>query len=53
MIAVSLLTAPPPGYKVEGNVFALSAGQSLGGADYRIWATALFVCTLILWVSFR
>lgn len=48
-----LLTAPPPEYKTEGNVFALAAGQCLGGTDYRIWAGVLFVCTLVLWWSFR
>src|ERR1039458_2464231 len=53
MIVVSLLTAPPPEYKTEGNVFASAAGQSLGGTDYRIWAGVLFVCTLILWWTFR
>jgi hypothetical protein len=53
MIVVSLLTAPPPAYKTEGNVFASAAGQSLGGTDYRIWAGVLFVCTLILWWTFR
>ena len=53
MIVVSLLTAPPPEYKTEGNVFASAAGQSPGGTDYRIWAGVLFVCTLILWWTFR
>lgn len=53
MVTVSLLTAPPPEYKIEGNVFASAAEQSAGGADYRIWAGVLFVCTLILWWVFR
>ena len=53
MIVVSLVTAPPPEYKTEGNVFASAAGQSLGGTAYRIWAGVLFVCTLILWWTFR
>jgi SSS family solute:Na+ symporter len=53
MIVVSLLTAPPPEYKTEGNVFASAVGQRMGGTDYRIWAGVLFVCTLILWWSFR
>jgi len=34
-------------------VFASAADQSLGGTEYRIWAVALFVCTLILWSMFR
>ena len=29
MVVVSLLTAPPPEYKVEGNVFTSAADQSL------------------------
>lgn len=53
MIAVSLVTAPPPDHKVEGNVFAATAKQSLGAADYRIWAGVLFICTLVLWWAFR
>jgi SSS family solute:Na+ symporter len=53
MIVVSLLTAPPPEYKVEGNVFASAAAQSLGGRDYRIWAGVLFACTVVLWWTFR
>jgi Na+/proline symporter len=53
MVVVSLLTAPPPEYKVENNVFASAAEQSLGGTDYRIWAGVLFACTLILWSTFR
>ena len=51
MVVVSLLTAPPPAYKVEGNVFASAA--EVGETDYRIWAGVLFVCTLILWWTFR
>jgi Na+/proline symporter len=53
MIVVSLLTAPAPEYKTEGNMFASGAGQSLEGTDYRIWAGVLFVCTPILWRTFR
>jgi solute:Na+ symporter, SSS family len=53
MIVVSLFTAPPPEYKVQGNVFASAADQSLGGADYRIWAGILFACTVVLWWVFR
>jgi hypothetical protein len=53
MIVVSLLTAPPPEYKVESNVFASAAKRRPGGADYRIWAAVLFACTLILWWMFR
>jgi hypothetical protein len=55
MIAVSLLTAPPPESKIEGNVFAsVGAEKNVGGwGDYRIWAGLLFLCTLILWWTFR
>ncbi len=53
MVVVSLGTAPPPEYKVEGNVFSSAGHQSLAGRDYRIWAVVLFVCTVILWCIFR
>jgi len=53
MVGVSLATAPPPEYKIEGNVFASAGDLSIGGAAYRAWAAVLFVCTLILWWSFR
>jgi SSS family solute:Na+ symporter len=53
MVVVSLLTKPPAPYKIEGNVFASNAELTLGGTDYRIWAAVLFICTLILWWSFR
>jgi SSS family solute:Na+ symporter len=53
MVAVSLLTAPPPDYKIAGNVFASPARENAGGTDYRIWAGVLFACTLILWWLFR
>jgi solute:Na+ symporter, SSS family len=53
MVVISLMTAPPPEYKVEGNVFASAGEQSLGGSDYRVWAAVLFVCTIILWWTFR
>jgi hypothetical protein len=53
MVVVSLLTAPPPQYKISDNVFASAAEQSLGGTGYRFWAGVLFVYTLILWAAFR
>jgi Na+/proline symporter len=56
MIGVSLLTTPPAEYKIEGNVFGAgdtAAEQSVGGTDYRIEAAALFLCTLVLWWTFR
>ena len=53
MVVVSLLTAPPPEYKIENNVFASAAGATLGKLDYRIWAAGLFICTLVLWWVFR
>jgi SSS family solute:Na+ symporter len=52
MVAVSLLTPPPAGYKVESTVFA-SAPQRQGGAGYRPWAALLFAATLVLWWTFR
>lgn len=53
MVVVSLMSAPPPEYKVQGNVFASAADQSVSGTDYRIWAGILFVCTVVLWWTFR
>jgi SSS family solute:Na+ symporter len=53
MIAVSLLTQPPAPHKVEGNVFASGGERRLGGSGYRIWAGVLFVCTVVLWWTFR
>jgi len=54
MIVVSLLTTPPPEYKIEGNVFAFATTEQSGsGTDYRFWAAVLFVCTLSLWWTFR
>jgi SSS family solute:Na+ symporter len=53
MVAVSLLTAAPPAYKVQSNVFAAGAEMRLGGSAYRIWAGVLFACTLVLWFAFR
>ena len=53
MAVVSLLTAPPPEYKVASNVFASAVELGLGGKNYRIWAGVLFACTLILWLTFR
>jgi len=53
MVAVSLLTPPPQGFKIEGNVFASATDQSLGQTDFRIAAAILFLCTLVLWYLFR
>ncbi|HTQ53188.1 MAG TPA: sodium/solute symporter [Bryobacteraceae bacterium] len=53
MVVVSLLTAPPPDYKVDSHVFASAVAESLGRSDYRIWAGVLFACTLVLWFAFR
>ncbi len=53
MVVVSLLTTPPPQYKITDNVFASVAEQSLGGTGYRFWAGVLFIGTLILWAAFR
>ncbi len=51
MILVSHATAPPPEDKIEGHVFALA--QTKEDTAYRIWAAVLFLCTLILWWTFR
>jgi solute:Na+ symporter, SSS family len=51
MIGVSLATAPPPDDKIEGGVIATSASVTSG--SYGFWAAGLFVCTVILWWSFR
>jgi solute:Na+ symporter, SSS family len=53
MMGVSLLTPPPPQYKIEGNVFASASEQSPGTTGYRVWAVVLFACTLVLWWTFR
>jgi solute:Na+ symporter, SSS family len=53
MVVTSLLTAPPPEYKVKSTVFGSAAEQTTAGMDYRVWAGVLFACTLILWWSFR
>ena len=54
MIVVSLVTQPPPEYKIEGNVFASAMVERKAGVtDYRIWAGVLFLLTLILWWTFR
>jgi hypothetical protein len=41
MIVVSLLTAPPPEYKIEGNVFASAAGRSPGRRAVRLHANSV------------
>jgi SSS family solute:Na+ symporter len=53
MVVVSLLTAPPPGFKIESNVFSSVAAERLGGAGYRTWAGVLFALSLFLWWTFR
>jgi len=54
MIVVSLLTPPPPEYKIDGYVFGSAAAEAkVTAPDYRVWASVLFVCTLILWWTFR
>jgi Na+/proline symporter len=53
MVAVSLMTAPPPDDKVASNVFASAVQESPGAADYRVWAGVLFACTVVLWITFR
>jgi SSS family solute:Na+ symporter len=53
MMAVSLLTPPPPAHRITGNVFAATDGRSQGISDYRLWAGVLFALTVLLWWSFR
>jgi SSS family solute:Na+ symporter len=54
MIVVSLLNAPPSEDQIKGNVFTFTHPErGVGRADYRIWAGMLFLCTLILWWTFR
>ncbi|MGJ5816743.1 sodium:solute symporter family transporter [Paludibaculum fermentans] len=53
MVVVSLMTAPPAQEKVEGNVFGSAPAQTTAGTGYRLWAVALFMCTLVLWWAFR
>ena len=53
MVAVSLLTPPPPAYKLENTVFGSTSEKRVAGSDYRIWAAVLFACTLVLWWCFR
>jgi hypothetical protein len=53
MFSVSLVTAPPPRARVDGNVFAASGAKQWGWSDYRLWAALLFGLTLVLWWTFR
>jgi SSS family solute:Na+ symporter len=53
MIAVSLSTTPPSVEKVEGHLFTKVGSSDLSPTDYRLWAVALFLCTLVLWWTFR
>ena len=53
MIVVSVLTAPPPKYKVESYVFGSATAARGAGTDYRIWAGVLLAISLILWWTFR
>jgi SSS family solute:Na+ symporter len=54
MVVVSLLTPRPPEYKIDGYVFGSAATEpNAAASDYRLWAGALFACTLVLWWTFR
>ncbi len=53
MIVVSLGTRPPSVEKVEGHTFSRFLSAGIGIRDYRIWAVLLFLCTVVLWWSFR
>jgi SSS family solute:Na+ symporter len=53
MVGMSLATAPPHEEKVEGNVFVKVSHSNLSFGDYRMWAVVLFLCTLVLWWTFR
>ena len=59
MVVVSLLTAPPPAIKVEGNVitrqFFIDEAKSYEGVkfynDFRVWAVALFLlCFVVMFI---
>jgi SSS family solute:Na+ symporter len=53
MIAVSLLTQPADPNKATRNVWGEFAAPGRGLGDYRKWAGVLFLCTVVLWFSFR
>jgi hypothetical protein len=53
MIAVSLLTQPADPSKATQNVLGEFKAPGRGISDYRLWAGVLFVCTVVLWLSFR
>jgi hypothetical protein len=56
MVIVSLLTSPPPAYKVEGNVitkaFFIDEKKSYQNVrfynDFRVWAVTLFVLCFVM-----
>jgi len=53
MIAVSLVTQPADPNKATRNVLGEFSAPSRGFGDYRKWAVVLFLCTVVLWFSFR
>jgi Na+/proline symporter len=53
MIAISLLTQPADPSKATRNVLGEFRAPGKGIGDYRLWAGVLFLCTVVLWFSFR
>jgi Na+/proline symporter len=53
MIAVSLASQPADPNKAPRNVLGEFTATGRGLGDYRKWAGVLFLCTVVLWLSFR
>jgi hypothetical protein len=53
MIAISLATQPADPSKATRNVWGEFTAPGRGLGDYRKWAVVLFLCTAVLWLSFR
>jgi Na+/proline symporter len=53
MIAISLVSQPADPNKATRNVWGEFTAPGRGLSDYRKWAGVLFLCTVVLWLSFR
>ena len=54
MVIVSQITSQAADFsKAPRNVFGEFTAPWRGLADYRTWAVVLFICTCLLWYSFR
>jgi Na+/proline symporter len=53
MIALSLVSQPADPNKATRNVLGEFTAPGRGSSDYRKWAGVLFLCTVVLWLSFR